>query len=72
MIRNGELAELVRDVKLMGNVFTTLENIDMIGNDPTGRNGPGGCGKGAQAPLPTSGNCPHIRIQNVVVGGVKE
>jgi TldD protein len=71
MIRNGKLAELVRDVKLMGNVFTTLENIDMIGNDASGRNGPGGCGKGSQAPLPTSGHCPHIRIQNVVVGGVK-
>jgi len=71
MIRNGKLAELVRDVKLMGNVFTTLENIDMIGNDQEGRNGAGGCGKGAQAPLPTSGMCPHIRIQNVIVGGVK-
>lgn len=72
MIRDGKLAELVRDVKLMGNVFTTLENIDMIGNDPAGRDGPGGCGKGAQAPLPTSGFCPHVRIQNVVIGGVKE
>ena len=71
MIRNGRLAELVRDVKLMGNVFTTMENIDMIGNDPTGRNGPGGCGKGPQSPLPCSGECPHIRIQNVIVGGVK-
>jgi TldD protein len=71
MIRDGKLAELVREVKLMGNVFTTLENIDMIGNDSEGRNGSGGCGKGAQAPLPTSGECPHIRIQNVVVGGVK-
>ena len=71
MIRNGKLAELVRDVKLMGNVFTTLANIDMIGNDPQARNSPGGCGKGAQAPLPTSGECPHIRIQNVIVGGVK-
>ena len=71
MIRDGKLAELVRDVKLMGNVFTTLENIDMIGIETYSRNGPGGCGKGAQAPLPTSGECPHIRIQNVIVGGVK-
>jgi len=71
MIRNGKLAELVRDVRLMGNVFTTMANIDMIGNDSAGRNGPGGCGKGAQMPLPTSGDCPHIRIQNVIVGGVK-
>ena len=72
MIRNGKLAELVRDVKLMGNVFTTLENIDMVGNDPVSRSGPGGCGKSGQFPLPVSGNCPHIRIQNVIVGGVKE
>jgi len=71
MIRNGKLAELVRDVKLQGNVFDTMANIDMIGNDAVGRNGPGGCGKGAQSPLPTSGDCPHIRIQNVIVGGVK-
>ena len=71
MIRDGKLAEYVRDVKLMGNVFTTLENIDMIANDQAARNGAGGCGKGAQSPLPTSGDCPHIRIQNVVVGGVK-
>ena len=72
MIRDGQLAELVRDVKLMGNVFTTMENIDMIGSESDHRDGPGGCGKGAQAPLPTSGYCPHIRIQNVVIGGVKE
>jgi TldD protein len=72
MIRDGKLAELVRDVKLMGNVFTTMENIDMIGNDPGGDKGLGGCGKGPQAPLPTGGLCPHIRIQNVIVGGVKE
>lgn len=72
MIRDGKLAELVRDVKLMGNVFTTLANIDMIGNDQTDRSGTGGCGKGPQVPLPTSGFCPHIRIQNVIVGGVKE
>jgi len=71
MIRNGKLMELVRDVKLMGNVFTTMENIDMIGNDQTICDGPGGCGKDAQGPLPTGDNCPHIRIQNVIVGGVQ-
>jgi len=73
MIRNGKLAELVRDVKLMGNVFTTMENIDMIGKEcGYFGGGPGGCGKNAQAPLPTGGLNPHIRIQNVIVGGVKE
>ena len=71
MIRDGKLAEYVRDVKLTGNVFTTMANIDMIGKETGTKNGPGGCGKGAQSPLPTSGECPHIRIQNVIVGGVK-
>jgi TldD protein len=71
MIRNGKLAELVKDVKLMGNVFTTLQNIDMIGREVKGRDGAGGCGKAGQMPLPTSGICPHIRIQNVIIGGAK-
>jgi len=72
IIRDGKLCELVRDVKLMGNVFTTMENIDMIGNDAVGSDSPGGCGKADQSPLPTSNVCPHIRIQNVVIGGVQD
>lgn len=70
MVRNGKLAEMVRDVTLTGNVFETLRNIDLIGRDPASRDGPGGCGKGEQAPLAVSFRSPHIRIQNVVVGGV--
>jgi len=72
IIRDGKLCELVRDVKLMGNVFTTMENIDMIGNDACGQDSTGGCGKDEQSPLPTSNVCPHIRIQNVVIGGVQD
>ena len=53
MIRHGKLAELVRPVVLTGNVFTTLKNIDAIGNDLEMNQG-GGCGKGAQSPLPVS------------------
>ncbi|MDI6825335.1 MAG: TldD/PmbA family protein [Bacillota bacterium] len=69
MIRNGELAELVREVKLTGNVFHTLENIDAIGRDVWTGEGPGGCGKGAQAPLPVSHWSPPIRIRRAVIGG---
>lgn len=71
MIRNGQLAELVKDVTLTGNVFTTLANIDMIGNDFACDNSAGGCGKGSQSPLPTSEGSAHIRVQNVVIGGAK-
>ena len=70
MIRDGKVAELVRDVTLTGNVFETLNNIDMIGDDLDWMtNGPGGCGKGAQHPLRVGIGGPHIRIQNCVVGG---
>lgn len=69
MIRNGKIAEMVKDVILSGNLFTTLENIDAIGNDFQWLNTGGGCGKGNQYPLPVGMGAPHIRIQNVVIGG---
>ncbi|MBN2386887.1 MAG: TldD/PmbA family protein [Anaerolineales bacterium] len=69
MIRDGKLAEMVKDVILSGNLFTTLENIDAIGNDFQWLNTGGGCGKGNQYPLPVGMGAPHIRIQNVVIGG---
>jgi len=68
MIRNGKVAELLRPVVLTGNVFTTLNNIEAIGNDLEMNQG-GGCGKGAQSPLPVSNGSPHIRIGHCLVGG---
>ena len=69
MIRNGQLAEMVKDVILAGNLFTTLANIDAVGNDFEWLNHAGGCGKGSQHPLPVGMGAPHIRIQDVVIGG---
>jgi TldD protein len=68
MIRNGKIAETLRPVVLTGNVFTTLKNIDAIGNDLDMNQG-GGCGKGGQSPLPVSNGSPHIRIRNCLLGG---
>ena len=68
-IRGGKLAEKVRDVVLTGNVFQTLQDIDMIGNDLTIHGGLGGCGKGGQSPLRVGDGGPHARVRNVVVGG---
>jgi len=68
MIRQGKLAEALRPVVLTGNVFTTLMNIDGIGNDLQMNQG-GGCGKGEQVPLPVSNGSPHIRIRHCLVGG---
>jgi TldD protein len=68
MIRKGKIEEMVRPVVLSGNVFTTLNNIDAIGNDLDMNQG-GGCGKAGQSPLPVSNGSPHIRIRNCLVGG---
>jgi TldD protein len=68
MIRDGQIAEMVKDVILSGNLFTTLMNIDAIGDDFEWSHSGGSCGKG-QGGLPVTFGAPHIRIQNVVIGG---
>jgi TldD protein len=67
-IRNGRVEELMRPVLLSGNLFTTLENLDSIGDDLDMNQG-GGCGKSGQSPLPVSNGSPHIRIQKCLIGG---
>lgn len=68
-IKNGEIGDLIRDVVLTGNVFRTLENIDLVANDLQIIGSAGGCGKGGQMPLPVTVGSPHIRVQNVTIGG---
>jgi TldD protein len=70
-IRHGQIAELVRDVMVTGNVFETLSNIDAISDDFVMSKTGGGCGKGGQSPLPVSDGGPHIRVRNAVVAGDK-
>jgi TldD protein len=71
MIRNGKLAEPVRDVTLSGNVFRTLADIEAIGDDFYWDES-GGCGKGGQNGLPVGCGGPSLRIRKVVVGGEAE
>ncbi len=68
MVRDGEIAEMVKDVILAGNLFSTLMNIDAIGDDFEWLQPGGGCGKG-QGGLPVAFGAPHVRIQDVVIGG---
>jgi TldD protein len=68
MIRNGKIAEPVRDVTLSGNVFTTLADIEAIGDDFYWDES-GGCGKAGQSGLPVGCGGPSLRIRDVVVGG---
>ena len=68
MIRDGKLDNPVRDVTLSGNVFSTLADIEAIGDDFYWDES-GGCGKAGQSGLPVGCGGPSLRIRNVVVGG---
>ena len=68
MIRDGALAEPVRDVTLSGNAFKTLGDIEAIADDFYWDES-GGCGKGGQSGLPVGCGGPSLRLRNVVVGG---
>lgn len=67
MIRDGKLAEPVRDVVLSGNLFQTLGDVSGLGDDLQMFSG--GCGKGGQSPKPVALGSPHLRIDNVLIGG---
>jgi TldD protein len=68
MIRDGEIAEMVRDVILSGNLFVTLDHIDAVGDDFQWMRAGGNCGKG-QGGLPVGIGSPHVRIRDVLIGG---
>jgi TldD protein len=68
MIRNGQIAEPIRDVTLSGNVFQTLTDIEAIADDFYWDES-GGCGKGGQNGLSVGCGGPSLRIRDVVVGG---
>ncbi len=68
MIRNGEIAEMVRNVVMQGNLFKTLRNIEQIGDDFVWAHWGGQCGKGGQG-VPVDVGAPHIRIREVTIGG---
>ena len=69
MIRDGRVAELVKEVVLAGNLFQTLDRIDHIAADFRWNQMGGGCGKGGQFPLPVTEGAPHVRIEEALVGG---
>ena len=69
MIRDGKVAELVKDVTLAGNLFQSLQAIDRVAGDFQWNQMGGGCGKGGQSPLPVTEGAPHVRFRELLVGG---
>jgi TldD protein len=69
-ISNGKLGHMVRDINMSGTLFETLQNISMVGNDLQFSE-IGGCGKGSPMQLnrKSGKGSPHIKIDNVTLGG---
>jgi len=70
-IRSGRIGPMVRDINMSGELFSTLRNISMIGDDMEfGERG--GCGKGSPMQLnrKSGKGAPHIKIDAVTIGGV--
>jgi TldD protein len=68
-VRDGRVAEPLRDATLIGNGPDVLRAIDAVGSDLGF--GVGTCGKEGQG-VPVSDAQPTLRIPAIVVGGVKE
>lgn len=67
-IENGEKKELMRDVALSGMTLEVLNRINAIGKKI--KFSDGNCGKGGQSVRVSDGG-PYIRVDDVVVGGLK-
>jgi TldD protein len=67
MIRNGELAEQVRDVSVSGMVLETLANALGVSRDFELQM-PGNCGKDGQR-MPVNSGGPYVKVREIVVGG---
>ncbi len=63
---NGEIAGMVRDVSLSGDILSTLHHIVLCGNER--KMHPGYCGKGGQS-VPVSDGAPYLLLDEALVGG---
>ncbi|KAB3532828.1 TldD/PmbA family protein [Alkaliphilus serpentinus] len=68
VIKDGEIKEMVRDIVLTGNLFSTLKNIDMICDNIDMRKR-GGCGKDGQILISSGNGSPFMRIKSMAIGG---
>jgi TldD protein len=67
MIRNGQVAEQLRDVCISGLTLETLMKADAVSSDFEMKMA-GMCGKGGQGMYVNAGG-PHVRVRDIVVGG---
>ncbi|PZM09209.1 metalloprotease TldD [Rhizobium tubonense] len=70
MIENGKIGAPIKGAMLIGNGPDAMKRVSMIGNDMKLDTGIGNCGKGGQW-VPVGVGQPHLRMDQVTVGGTK-
>ncbi|SMC91386.1 metalloprotease TldD [Rhizobium sp. RU36D] len=70
MIENGKIGAPVKGVMLIGNGPDAMKRVSMIGNDMALDTGIGNCGKAGQW-VPVGVGQPHLRMDQITVGGTK-
>jgi TldD protein len=68
LIENGEVTKPVKGATLIGVGPEVLKQVSMVGNDAELDPGIGTCGKNGQS-VPVGVGLPHVRIENLTVGG---
>ncbi|MDX1798112.1 MAG: TldD/PmbA family protein, partial [Candidatus Lokiarchaeia archaeon] len=66
LIKNGEVAELLKSIALSGYVLEVLQNINAISKDPIKFHG-GVCGKGYYDKVPVSDGGSYLKINDVLI-----
>lgn len=70
LIENGKIGAPVKGAMLIGNGPDAMKRISMIGNDSKLDTGIGNCGKAGQW-VPVGVGQPHLRMDQITVGGTK-
>lgn len=70
MIEDGKIGAPVKGVMLIGNGPDAMKRVSMIGNDMALDTGIGNCGKAGQW-VPVGVGQPHLRMDQITVGGTK-
>ena len=70
MIENGKIGPAIKGAMLIGNGPDAMRRVTMVGNDMKLDTGIGNCGKGGQW-VPVGVGQPHLRMDQITVGGTK-
>ncbi|WP_176085981.1 metalloprotease TldD [Martelella sp. HB161492] len=70
LIENGRIGAPIKGAMLIGNGPDAMKRVSMVGNDMKLDNGIGNCGKAGQW-VPVGVGQPHLRLDQVTVGGTK-